>query len=53
MKKSIRGSESDVTLKLDISKAYDRVDWGNLKERMQVMRIFSQWVIWMMLCVTT
>ncbi|KAL8092290.1 hypothetical protein AgCh_034546 [Apium graveolens] len=41
MKKSVRGSEGDVALKLYISKAYDRVEWGYLKKRMQVMGFCS------------
>ncbi|XP_074337672.1 uncharacterized protein LOC141674870 [Apium graveolens] len=34
MKKSGRGSEGDVAIKLDVSKAYDRVDWRFLKKRL-------------------
>lgn len=53
MKKSVRGNEGDVALKLDISKAYDRVDWGYLKARMQTMGFCAKWVNWMMTFVTT
>nr|XP_017239407.1 PREDICTED: uncharacterized protein LOC108212190 [Daucus carota subsp. sativus] len=54
MKKSSGGRVGDVALKLDISKAYDRVEWGYLRRRMIAMGFFcSQWVKWMMLCVTT
>ncbi|KAL8134789.1 hypothetical protein AgCh_009705 [Apium graveolens] len=53
MKKSTQGNAGDVALKLDISKAYDRVDWSYLKGRMQAMEFCSQWVNWMMLCVST
>ena len=52
MKKSFRGGEGDVALKIDISKAYDRVDCGYLRRRMLAMGLCSQWVSWMMLCVT-
>lgn len=53
MKQSTRGNEGDVALKLDISKAYDRVDWSYLKRRMQAMGFCEQWVKWMMMCVNS
>lgn len=53
MKKSGRGSESDVAIKLDVSKAYDRVDWRFLKKRMHAMGFCRQWIKWMILCMTT
>lgn len=53
MKKATGGGEGDVALKLDISKAYDRVDWGYLKSRMQAMGFCTQWIRWMMMCVST
>lgn len=53
MKHKNRGLEGDVALKLDISKAYDRVDWLFLKKRMQLMGFNAQWIKWMMMCVTS
>lgn len=41
MKKKNRGQEGEVALKLDISKAYDRVNWLFLKRRMQIMGFCS------------
>lgn len=51
MKRNNHGSEGDLALKLDISKAYDRVSWKFLYHRMKVLGFCSKWVNWMMLCV--
>lgn len=42
-----------VALKMDISKAYDRVDWKFLNQRMQSMGFCNKWIGWIMRCVTT
>ncbi|KAK1621216.1 hypothetical protein QYE76_026733 [Lolium multiflorum] len=39
--------------KLDLSKAYDRVDWDFLKKVMQRMGFSHRWVDWTMACVTS
>jgi hypothetical protein len=39
--------------KLDLSKAYDRVDWVFLQKTLQRMGFAHRWVDWIMLCVTT
>ena len=39
--------------KLDLSKAYDRVDWGFLKRLLEKLGFQSQWVQWIMTCVLT
>lgn len=48
-----RGQLGDVALKLDISKAYDRVDWNYLKQMMQSLGFCNKWIDWIMRCVTT
>ena len=40
-------------LKIDISKAYDRVDWKFLKAILVAMNFRSRWVRWILECVTT
>jgi hypothetical protein len=39
--------------KLDVSKAYDRVDWGFLKAMLEKLGFHSKWVQWIMTCVTS
>jgi hypothetical protein len=39
--------------KLDLSKAYDRVDWDFLKKVMQRLGFSHRWVDWIMACVTS
>lgn len=53
MKKMKRNQESLVALKLDISKAYNRVSWEYLWHRMKTMGINEKWVQWMKLCITS
>ncbi|WOH00018.1 hypothetical protein DCAR_0519374 [Daucus carota subsp. sativus] len=53
MKRKSTQEEGGVALKLDISKAYDRVSWGYLENKMLLMGFSNKWIKWMMLCVTT
>lgn len=53
MKRKTSGEEGEIALKLDISKAYDRVSWNYLRRRMISMGFSSKWISWMMMCVTT
>jgi hypothetical protein len=46
-------SKSVCAYKLDLSKAYGRVDWGFLKQVMEKLGFAHQWVDWIMSCVTT
>lgn len=40
-------------MKLDVSKAYDRVDWSFLFHQMRQLGFDSRWIAWIQLCVTT
>ena len=53
MRRLRKGRTGEVALKLDVSKAYDRVDWNFLKGRMEQMGFDQKWIDWIMLCVTT
>ncbi|KAL8156575.1 hypothetical protein AgCh_001610 [Apium graveolens] len=53
MKRKNYGSNGEVALKLDVSKAYDRVNWNYLNNRMEQMGFASKWISWIMLCVQT
>lgn len=45
--------KGEATLKIDISMAYDKVDWGYLFAIMKRMGFNCQWIDWMKMCVTT
>jgi hypothetical protein len=51
MKTKTRGKIGEVALKLDISKAYDHIDWDYLRGIMTKMGFSTQWVAWVMMCV--
>jgi len=53
MKAKAKGKSGDVALKLDISKAYDRLNWDYLRDIMIQMGFSSRWVSWIMLCIET
>ena len=53
MKLKTNGKKGNVAIKLDISKAYDRIDWLYLKEVMIKMGFCEQWVKWIMMCIET
>lgn len=41
----------DFALKIDISKAYDMVNWGFLNQILYKLGFSETWVWWMMMCV--
>ena len=52
MKRKSKGEKGDVAFKIDISKGYEKIDWGFLKGIMLKLGFDSRWVDLMMLCVS-
>jgi len=47
------GKKGEMTLKLDISKAYDRVEWGCLDKIMEKLGFESRWRKLLLTCIST
>lgn len=52
MKRKVNGKKGDVALKIDISKAYDRVDWTFLEKIMLKLGFAERWVKMIMMCIS-
>ncbi|XP_058749172.1 uncharacterized protein LOC131622119 [Vicia villosa] len=53
LKHRTTGNNAQLALKIDISKAYDCVDWGFLRGMLYRLGFAENWVRWMMMCVTS
>ncbi|KAB2619858.1 hypothetical protein D8674_037424 [Pyrus ussuriensis x Pyrus communis] len=53
MKRKNSGWNGVMALKLDISKAYDRIEWSFLEQIMRRLCFADEWITWIMWCVMT
>jgi hypothetical protein len=53
LKRKTRGRKGELALKIDITKAYDKVYWGFLRGMLERLGFASKWIHWMMLCVSS
>ncbi|KFK27798.1 hypothetical protein AALP_AA8G430800 [Arabis alpina] len=53
LKRRKRWAKSYMTVKTDISKAYDRMEWQFIKDTMMQMGFNDTWIGWIMMCVET
>ncbi|GAU31360.1 hypothetical protein TSUD_19050 [Trifolium subterraneum] len=51
LKRKTKGRRGELALKIDISKAYDKVDWGFLLGVITKMGFTDVWIRWVMMCV--
>ena len=47
------GKDCYMAIKLDMSKAYDRVEWGFLEQVMRKLGFHEKWIVLIMRCITT
>jgi hypothetical protein len=53
MQKSTDNKEKFCAYKLDLAKAYDKVDWKYLDETLRKLGFATKWISWIMCCVKT
>ncbi|XP_045802334.1 uncharacterized protein LOC123895912 [Trifolium pratense] len=53
LKRRTRGWKGELALKIDISKAYDKVDWGFMCGMLKRLGFSAKWIHWMMICVSS
>jgi len=49
----MKGKQAWVALKLDMEKAYDRLEWPFVRQCLQQLGFHSKWIHWIMECITS
>ena len=49
----VEGMDNYMSIKLDMSKTFDRVEWNFIKEVMEKMGFAKKWVNLIMLCISS
>ncbi|CAL1378422.1 unnamed protein product [Linum trigynum] len=53
LKTKVRGQDKWMALKLDMEKAYDRVEWEFLFQVMKSIGFCEKWMVWIKACIST
>jgi hypothetical protein len=53
MKNKYRGKDGYATIKLDMSKAYDRVKWSFIEKMLRKLGFTEQWIKLVMVCISS
>ena len=51
--RKIKGQQAWVALKLDMKKAYDRLEWPFIKRCLEQLGFHPKWIQWIMKCITS
>ena len=51
--KKTQGKQAWVALKLDMEKAYDRIEWSCIRQCPEQLGFHQQWIQWIMECITS